>query len=38
MRQVLAVDANNFYGLRFLGCICRLKGSFDEVFPCFLGR
>ena len=29
-RGVLAVDANNFYALRFLGCLCRIKGSFDE--------
>ena len=24
-RKVLSVDANNFYALRFLGCLCRLK-------------
>ena len=29
-RQVLSVDENNFYALRFLGCLCRITGSFDE--------
>ena len=24
-RQVLVVDENNFYALRFLGCLCRLR-------------
>ena len=36
-RQILAVDANNFYTLRFLGCVCRQKGLYQEgVF--FLSR
>ena len=29
-RQVLAVDANNFFALNFSGCICREKKRFDE--------
>ena len=29
-RKVLSVDANNFYALRFLGCLCRLKGAYVE--------
>lgn len=29
-RQVLAVDSNNFYALRFLGCLCRLRGLYIE--------
>ena len=29
-RQILTVDEDNFYALRFLGCLCRLKGSFTE--------
>ena len=29
-RQILAFDTNNFYALRFLGCLCRLKGDFIE--------
>ena len=29
-RSVLAVDDNNFYALRFLGCLCRMKGLYIE--------
>ena len=28
--EVLSVDENNFYALRFLGCICRAKGMFQD--------
>ena len=29
-RNVLAIEAENFHALRFLGCLCRAKGSFSE--------
>ena len=29
-REILAVDPNNFYALRFLGCLCRLKEEYFE--------
>ena len=29
-RNVLAVEADNFHALRFLGCLCRLKGAYVE--------
>ena len=29
-RQILSADENNFYALRFLGCLCRLKGFYRE--------
>lgn len=29
-RHVLDVDSNNFYALRYLGCLCRVRGAYVE--------
>ena len=29
-RDVLSEDADNFYAMKFLGCLCRLRGNYIE--------